>query len=55
MTTPVGTHICINLETMRYAMIKFRLVLGFKLGVGFADTFRDNQRIALLVTHVFAI
>lgn len=39
---------------MRYAMIKFRLV-RITLGVGFADTFRDNQRIALLVTHVFAI
>lgn len=54
MTAPVCAHVAIHLEPMRDTMVELGLV-RITLGVGLADTFCDDQRIALFVTHVFAI
>jgi uncharacterized transporter YbjL len=54
MTTPVCTHIRELLETMRNAVIDLFLV-GVGLGVGFADTLRDDLCVTLGMTGIFTV
>jgi hypothetical protein len=54
MTTPIGRDIGIPIPTMRDAVIDFLLV-GVCLVVRFADTLRDDFRVALSVASVFAV
>jgi len=54
MTAPVGTHIPISLKSMRNTMVEFCLI-RITLSVRLADAFRNDLRIAFLMTHVLAI
>jgi len=54
MTAPIRSYVAIDLETMGDPVIEFCLI-RIALGVGFADTFRDNHGITLFVAHIFAI
>jgi hypothetical protein len=54
MTTPIGRDIGEPIPTMRNAVIDFLLV-RVCLVVGFADTLRDDLRVALSVASVFAV
>lgn len=49
VAAPVGAHVGEGLETMRNAVVDLLLV-GVRLGIGLADTFCDDTRVALLVT-----
>lgn len=54
MTTPIGRDIGKPIPTMRNAVIDFLLV-RVCLVIRFADTLRDDFRVALPVASVFAV
>ncbi len=54
MTAPVRAHVGKGIEAMWDAVIDL-LFVRIRVCIGFADTFGDNFRIAILVTGVLAI
>lgn len=54
MTTPIGRHIRVGLESVRDAMVDLLLV-RVRLGIALADAFRDHTRIALGMASVLAV
>lgn len=54
MATPIGTHIGESFESMWDPVVQL-LLFRIRLGIGFADTFGDDFRIAFLVARVFAV